>query len=132
MSYTSSELSVFQPTTEVIQILVNPALVGSENIDDYDRPFCVNCFSNQADRSHRLDIGKGRRGLDLGDAARADHQGCVVKHYQKESSQNSSRTLASPGQLGPATYRTFQADSDLTTWAIDPKGRAASDAALAA
>src|ERR1700694_327159 len=43
MSHTSSEVSVFKPTNELRQVFGDPALVGPEKLEDYERLLASIC-----------------------------------------------------------------------------------------
>jgi hypothetical protein len=131
MSQTRSDVTIFKPGNELRQIFGDPALVGSEKLEVYD-----DLLSLIASAIKPTDPIGWLLTMDVTDlswemrreqAIKAE----IIKHYQKEVVGELIKTLAPAGQLGAATYRTFEADNDLTLWATDPHGRAKIDRALA-
>jgi hypothetical protein len=132
MSHTPSEISVYKPANEFIQILGKPALVGSEKLEDYERT-----FYSVASAIEPTDVIGCMLTKDVTDWSwemRRERiiKAAIIKHYQKEVVAELLPLLATPGQLGATTYRIFQADDDLADWAINPETRAEINAALAA
>jgi hypothetical protein len=131
MSQTSSEVSVFRPTQELRQVLGNPALVGHEKLEDYERLFTsVASAIKPPDEIGWLltkDVVDWSWEMHRERAIKAD----IIRHYQKEVVAELIPALAAPGQLGTAMYRIFQANDDLTLWATDPEARVKIDEALA-
>jgi hypothetical protein len=132
MSQTTSEVSVFTPTNELRQVFGEPALVGSEKIEVYDKLFLLIASAiKPSDPIGWLltkDVTDWWWEMQREQVIKAE----IIKHYQKEVVAELIKTLAPAGQLGVTMYRIFQADDDLTLWATDPEGRAKIDEALAA
>jgi hypothetical protein len=132
MSHTASEVSVFTPTNELRQVFGEPALVGTEKLEVYDKLFLLMASAiRPTDPIGWLltkDVTDWAWEMQREQAVKAE----TIKHYQKEVVAELIKTLAPAGQLNATIYRIFRADYDLTSWAIDPKARAEIDEALAA
>jgi hypothetical protein len=133
MSHPSSEVSVFKPTNELIQIFGNPALVGSEKIEDYEK-----FFAKVASAIKPSDIIGWLFMKDVTDWSWEIRRERIIKaetikYYQKEIVAELIKSeLAPSGQYETAYFRIFKAGADLASWASDPKARAEIDQELAA
>ena len=132
MSHAMSEVSVFKPTNEFVQILGQPALVCSEKLEVYDK-----LLSLIASDIKPLDFIGRMLTKDVADwlwemRREKTIKAEIIKYYQKEVVAELIKTLAPVGQLNATKYAIFQADDDLTLWETDPGARAKIDEALAA
>jgi hypothetical protein len=133
MSHTLSEVSVFKPTNELSQLFGAPALIGHEELEDYDR-----FFSSIASAIKPTDVIGWLLTKDVTDWSweiRRERtiKAEIIKHYQKEVvGELLKSALAPPGQLSATTYRIFEADADLAAWTTDPEARIRIEKALAA
>jgi hypothetical protein len=133
MSHTSSEVSVFEPTNELIQIFGNPALVGSEKLEDYEKFFArVATAIRPPDTVGWLfmkDVADWSWEIRRERIIKAE----TIKYYQKEIVAELIKSeLAPSGQFDTAYFRIFQAAAELALWKSDPKARAEIDEKLAA
>ena len=132
MSQTGSEVSVFKPTNELRQVFGEPALVGSEKVEDYDQLlFLIASAIKPTDSIGWLltkDVTDWHWEMRREQIVKTD----IVKYNQREVVAELIKKLAPEGQLSTTIYRIFQADYDLTSWVVDPKARAEIDTALAA
>lgn len=132
MSDKSSDVSVFKPTKEFIQILGNPALVGAEKLEQYEE-----LFASVASAIRPPDAIVWLFTRDITDWSweiRRERKikAEIIEYYQKEIVAELIKSeLAPSGQLEAAYYRIFQAGADLARWASDPKTRKEIDEELA-
>jgi hypothetical protein len=131
MSQTGSEVSVFKPTNELRQIFGEPALVGSETLEDYDKLFLsIASVIKPTDPVGWLltkDVTDWQWEMRREQIVKT----AIIKYYQKEVVAELIKKLAPEGQLASATYRIFLTDDDLTLWATNAESRAEVDKALA-
>ena len=131
MSQTATEVSVFKPTNELHQVFGEPALVGSETLEAYNKLFlAIESAIKPTDAIGYLltkDVTDWTWEMRREQIVKAD----IIKYYQKEVVAELIKKLAPEGQLASATYRIFLSDDDLTIWATNAEGRADIDKALA-
>jgi hypothetical protein len=133
MRRTSSEVSVFKPTNELSQIFGDPALVGSEKLEDYER-----LLASIASAIKPTDIIGWLLTKDITDWSweiRRERtiKAEIIKHYQKEVvAELLKSTRDSLSLYESALYRIFEAGVDIARWASDPEARIKIDEALAA
>jgi hypothetical protein len=131
MSHTTSEVSVFTPTNELRQVFGEPALVGSEKLEVYEKLFLLMASAIKPNDPIgwllTKDVTDWAWEMRREQVVKAE----IIKHYQKEVVAELIKKLAPPGQLMSTMYRMFGADDDLTLWATDPVARARTDEALA-
>jgi hypothetical protein len=133
MSQTSSEVSVFKPTNELSQVFGDPALVGPEKLEDYERLLASICSAIKP-----TDIIGWLLTKDITDWSweiRRERtiKAEIIKHYQKEVvAEVLKSTRDSLSLYESALYRIFEAGADITRWASDPEARIKIDEALAA
>jgi hypothetical protein len=131
MRNSTSEVSVFKPTSELSEIFGVPALVGQEAREVYDEflsliasamkpPDPIGWLYTKDVADLQWDIRRERM-IKIG----------VIRYYQEEIVSELIKSLAPAGQLGATMYRVFQADADFTAWKTDPVVRAQIDAKLA-
>jgi hypothetical protein len=131
MSNGLSEVSVFKPTNELIQVFGVPALVGQEKREDYDG--FLSSIASAIKPSDAIGWLWTKDITDLSWDIRRERiiKVDIIKYYQAEIVSELIKLLAPPGQLNAATYLIFEADAALTAWKIDPVVRAKIDAELA-
>ena len=133
MSHTSSEVSVFKPRHELSQIFGNPALVGSEKLEDYEK-LAVNIESaiKPPDAIGWLFM---RDVTDWSWEIRRERilKGEVIKFYVKGIVAELMKSeLAAKNQFDTAYFCVFGAGEELAQWVADPQARAGIDEELAA
>jgi hypothetical protein len=127
-----SEVSVFKPTNELIQVFGAPALVGEEKLEVYNQLFSFTASSIRPVDPIGWILTKDVTDL-LWDIRRERYiKTEIVRYFQKQVVAELIKSLALPGQLNTAIYRIFQSDADLMLWETDAKARAEIDAALEA
>ena len=132
MSHTS-EISVFKPTNELVQIFGSPALAGAEKLEDYEK-FFANVFSAMKPSDAIMwlftkDVADWSWEIRRERSVKAE----VAKYYYKEVVGELIKSeLAPSDKFETAYFRVFQANSVLESWASDPKARAEIDQQLAA
>jgi hypothetical protein len=131
MSQTASEVSVFKPTNELRQVFGEPALVGSEKREDYDKLFLLIASAiKPTDPIGWLltkDVTDWSWEMRREQIVKTD----IIKHFQKEVVAELIKKFAPEGQFAAAKYRVFLQDDDLTLWATNPESRADIDKSLA-
>ena len=133
MSQTSSEVAVFEPTNEFVQIFGTPALVGSEKLEDYER-----FFKNVASAMKPPDAIAWLFTKDVTDWSWEIRRERIlkaetIKHYQKEIVGELIKSELAPSDWSDTAYfRIFEAGAELEAWASNPEVRAEIDKELAA
>jgi hypothetical protein len=130
MSNSTSEVSVFKPTSELSEIFGMPALVGRETREVYDA--FLSLIASAMKPPDPIGWLYTKDVTDLLWEIRRERviKVDIIKHYQKEIVAELIKSLAPPGQFDTALYRTFQAHDDLTLWETDPVARVKIEAAL--
>lgn len=131
MSHTASEVSVFTPTNELRQVFGEPALVGSEKLEVYEKLFLL--IASTIEPTDPIGWLLTKDVTDWWWEMRREQviKAEIIKHYQEEVVAELIKKLAPPGQMKSTLYRMFGADDDLTLWATDPEARARIDEELA-
>ena len=132
MSGAMSEVSVFKPTNELIQVLGEPALVGLEKLEVYNA--LLSSIASAIKPTDSIGWLLTKNYTDLSWDIRRERiiKADIIKYYQKEVVAELIKTLALAGQFKTTQYRIFQAYDDLTRWETDPEARMKIDEALAA
>jgi hypothetical protein len=133
MDLSSSELSVFKPRNQLAQIFGDPALVGSEKREDYEK-LAANIESaiKPPDAIAWLFM---RDVTDWTWEIRRERilKGEVIKFYVKEIVAELIKSeLGGEDRLDDAYFRIFIAEEKLAQWVTDPEDRADIDKELAA
>jgi hypothetical protein len=133
MDQSSSELSVFKPRNQLAQIFGDPALVGSEKREDYEK-LAANIESaiKPPDAIGWLFM---RDVTDWTWEIRRERilKGEVIKFYVKEIVAELIKSeLGGEDRLDDAYFRIFIAEENLAQWVTDPEDRADIDKELAA
>jgi hypothetical protein len=133
MDQSSSELSVFKPRNQLAQIFGDPALVGSEKREDYEK-LAANIESaiKPPDAIGWLFM---RDVTDWTWEIRRERilKGEVIKFYVKEIVAELIKSeLGGEDRLDDAYFRIFIAEEKLAQWVTDPEDRADIDKELAA
>jgi hypothetical protein len=133
VSHTSSEVSVFKPTNELVQIFGNPALVGAEKPEDYEKFFArVVSAMKPSDAIGWLftkDVADWSWEIRRERIIKAE----TIKYYQKEIVGELIKSELDPSdQFDTAYFRIFMAGAELAQWATDPEARTGLDQELAA
>jgi hypothetical protein len=133
MDLSSSELSVFKPRNQLAQIFGDPALVGSEKREDYEK-LAANIESaiKPPDAIAWLFM---RDVTDWTWEIRRERilKGEVIKFYVKEIVAALIKSeLGGEDRLDDAYFRIFIAEEKLAQWVTDPEDRADIDKELAA
>jgi hypothetical protein len=129
----TSEISVFKPTNELVQIFGSPALAGAEKLEDYEK-FFANVFSAMKPSDAIMwlftkDVADWSWEIRRERSVKAE----IAKYYYKEIVGELIKSeLAPSDKFETAYFRVFQANSVLESWASDPKARAEIDQQLAA
>jgi hypothetical protein len=132
MSHTSSAVSVFQPTNELIQILGTPPLVGSEKLEDYEKFFALVASAIKPPDTVGWLFTKDV--VDWSWEIRRDWilKGEIIKYHTKEVVGELIKSeLAPSGQFETAHYRIFKAGAELESWSSNEQARKEIDAKLA-
>ena len=132
MSGAMSEVSVFKPTSELIQVLGEPALVGLEKLEVYNA--LLSSIASAIKPTDSIGWLLTKNYTDLSWDIRRERiiKADIIKYYQKEVVAELIKTSALAGQFKTTQYRIFQAYDDLTLWETDPEARMKIDEALAA
>jgi hypothetical protein len=133
MDQSSSELSVFKPRNQLAQIFGDPALVGAEKREDYEK-LAANIESaiKPPDAIGWLFM---RDVTDWTWEIRRERilKGEVIKFYVKEIVAELIKSeLGGEDRLDDAYFRIFIAEENLAQWVTDPEDRADIDKELAA
>ena len=133
MSQTSSEVAVFKPAHALAQIFGNPALVGDEKLEDYERFFAaVHTAMDPPDSVGWLftkDFADWSWEIRRERIVKAE----TVKHYVREITGELIKSeLAPSDQFDNAFFRVFHAGEEHASWFSDPKARAEINQQLAA
>jgi hypothetical protein len=133
MDQASSELSVFKPRNELARIFGDPALVGSEKLEDYEK-LAANIESaiKPPDAIGWLFM---RDVTDWSWEIRRERilKGEVIKFYIKEIIAELIKSeLGGEDRFEEAYFRIFLADERFAEWVTDPEARADIEKALAA
>jgi hypothetical protein len=133
MDQSSSELSVFKPRNQLAQIFGDPALVGAEKREDYEK-LAANIESaiKPPDAIGWLFM---RDVTDWTWEIRRERilKGEVIKFYVKEIVAELIKSeLGGEDRLDDAYFRIFIAEEKLAQWVTDPEDRADIDKELAA
>jgi hypothetical protein len=126
-----SEVSVFKPTDDLSQFFGEPALVGQEKIEIYNKFFSMIASSIRPTDAIGWFLTKDVVDLLWDIRRERTIKADIVKFYQKEIVAELISSLAPAGQLNAAIYRIFQASDDLTLWETDPGARMNINKALA-
>jgi hypothetical protein len=133
VSHTSSEVSVFKPVNELVQIFGSPALAGDEKLQDYERFFAtIHAAMNPPDSVGWLFV---KDVTDWSWEIRRERiiKAATIKYYVKEIIGELIKSeLAPSDQFENANFLVFEAGESLSSWACDPKARAEIDQQLAA
>jgi hypothetical protein len=133
MDQASSELSVFKPRNELARIFGDPALVGSEKLEDYEKlaaniesaikpPDAISWLFMKDVTDWSWEI---RRERIL--------KGEVIKFYVKEIVAELIKSeLGGEDRFDDAYFRIFYAHEKFAEWVTDPEARADTDKELAA
>ena len=133
MDQASSELSVFKPRNELARIIGDPALVGSEKLEDYEK-LAANIESaiKPPDAIGWLFM---RDVTDWSWEIRRERilKGEVIKFYVKEIVAELIKSeLGGEDRFENAYFRIFIADERFAEWVTDPEARADIEKELAA
>jgi hypothetical protein len=114
MSGAMSEVSVFKPTNELIQVLGEPALVGLEKLEVYNA--LLSSIASAIKPTDSIGWLLTKNYTDLSWDIRRERiiKADIIKYYQKEVVAELIKTLALAGQFKTTQYRIFQAYDDLT------------------
>jgi hypothetical protein len=131
MSQTASEVSVFRPPNELRQVFGEPALVGCERLEDYEKLLLLIALTIKPTDPVGWLLTKDVTDWQWEMRREQIVKTAIIKYYQKEVVAELIKKLAPEGQLASATYRIFLTDDDLTLWATNAESRAEVDKALA-
>src|SRR5260370_1252618 len=120
VSHTSSEVSVFKPTNDLVQIFGNPALAGAEKPEDYEKFFArVVSAMKPSDAIGWLftkDVADWSWEIRRERIIKAE----TIKYYQKEIVEELIKSeLAPSNQFDTAYFRIFLAGAELAQWATE-------------
>lgn len=132
MEQNTTEVTVFKPTSELVQILGEPALVGQEKLQVYNAFFMAIESSIKPTDAVGALLTKDVADLSWDIRRERAIKANIIEYFRKEIVADQIKSLAPPGQLNRVLYRTFQAADDLALWETDPEARARIDTALAA
>jgi hypothetical protein len=130
MSDEMSEVLVFKPTNELSQVFGNPALVGSEKLEDYERFF--GSIASAIKPTDPIGWLLTKDVTDWSWEIRRERtiKAAIIEHFRKEVVAEVMKSALAP-EADTAFYRIFQAGVDLALWASDPEARIKIDQALA-
>jgi hypothetical protein len=130
MSHEMSEVSVFKPTNELSQVFGNPALVGSEKFEDYER--FLASIASAIKPTDPIGWLLTKDVTDWSWEIRRERtiKAAIIEHFRKEVVAELIKLALAP-EADTAFYRIFQAGVDLALWASDPEARIKIDQALA-